>query len=59
MIKISNGSSLLQINFWTTRQDELIEILEDADYTVLIDKLLIILSPIYFNSCQVKKSFES
>ena len=37
--------------FWVKRdaQGELIEILEDANDTALIDELLINLSPIYFN----------
>lgn len=37
-----------RFTFGQPRQDELIEILEDADDKVLIDELLINLSPIYF-----------
>lgn len=38
-----------RFTFGQPRQDELIEILEDANDTALIDELLINLSPIYFN----------
>lgn len=47
-----------RFTFGQPRQDELIEILEDADDTALIDELLINLSPIYFNGILVKKILE-